>query len=125
MGYRSQVESIIYGEAEKIDLFLVKHKILDSPVFEHFKDDLTVADRDSTSELELPQKGIILSGQDWKWYDSYSDVKAWEALLLDAEAFELNYEFVRIGEEEDDVERRQSENCDWVLHVSTSVENFF
>lgn len=118
MGYRSQVESIIYGEAEKIDLFLVKHKILDSTVFEHFKDDIEIVDRDE-------QKGIILSGSDWKWYDEYPDVKAWMELLPDAEAFGLQYEHVRVGEEQGDVEIETSSDPEWVLSTNTTIENSF
>jgi hypothetical protein len=118
MGYRSQVESIIYGEAEKIDLFLVKHKILDSTAFEHFKDDIRIVDRDE-------QKGITLSGYDWKWYDEYPDVKAWMELLVDAEAFGLQYEHVRVGEESGDIETLSSAGAEWVLSVSTTIDNSF
>lgn len=125
MGYRSQVESIIYGEAEKIDLFLVKHKILDSTVFEHFKDDIRVVDRDSPLGNYPPQKGIVLSGYDWKWYDEYPDVKAWMELLVDAEAFGLQYEHVRVGEESGDIETLSSADPDWVLNVSTTIDNAF
>ena len=125
MGYRSQIESIIYGEAEKIDLFIVKHKILDSTVFEHFKDDIRVVDRDSPLGNYPPQKGIILSGEDWKWYDEYPDVKAWMELLVDAEAFGLQYEHVRVGEESGDIETLSSADPDWVLGVNTTIDNAF
>ena len=118
MGYRSQVESIIYGEAEKIDLFLVKHKILDSPAFEHFKDDIEILDRGE-------QKGILFDGDWLKWYPEYPDVKAWHELLEDAERFGLSYEHIRVGEESDDIETITSAECDWVLSVSTTIENSF
>ncbi len=118
MGYRSQVTSIIYGEAEKIDLFMVKHKILDSTVFEHFKDDIKVVDR-------TEQKGILLEGDWWKWYPEYPDVKAWHELLDDAGEFGLCYEHVRVGEETGDIETLTSAECDWVLSVNTSIDNSF
>jgi hypothetical protein len=118
MGYRSQVTSIIYGEAEKIDLFLVKHKILDSEAFTEFKEHISIVDRDA-------QKGIVLEGDWWKWYPEYSDVKSWHDLLADAEEFGLQYELVRVGEESGDVETFHSENCDWVLSVNTSIDNTF
>lgn len=118
MGYRSQVESIIYGEAEKIDLFIVKHKILDSTVFEHFKDDIRIVDRGE-------RKGILFDGDWLKWYPEYPDVKAWMELLVDAEAFGLQYEHVRVGEESGDVETLSSADPDWVLNVSTTIDNSF
>jgi hypothetical protein len=118
MGYRSQVTSIIYGEVEKIDLFLVKHKILDSEALQHFKDDIEILDRGE-------QKGILFDGDWLKWYPEYSDVKAWHDLLADAEEFGLQYELVRVGEESGDVETFHSEECDWVLSVNTTIDNSF
>lgn len=118
MGYRSQVTSIIYGEAEKIDLFLVKHKILDSEALQHFKDDIEILDRGE-------QKGILFDGDWLKWYPEYPDGKAWMELLEDAETFGLCYEHVRAGEESGDVETRTSAECDWVLSVNTSIDNSF
>jgi hypothetical protein len=130
MGYRSSVESIIYGDPERIDLFVVKHKILglDDSAFEHFKESLTVQEYEETVWGEnrevagkAKKKVIHLYGADWKWYESYDDVKAWEALLLDAEEFGLEYEFVRVGEESDDIERRSSGDDSGHLYPETYI----
>jgi hypothetical protein len=53
-----------------------------------------------------------------KWYDSYEDVQAFEALFTLAETFgeerEFGYAWInfRIGEEDDDTERKANDNCD-------------
>jgi hypothetical protein len=127
MGYRSQVTSIIYGEAEKIDLFLVKHKILDSEALKEFKNDIEVVERDTSGHLGThpKEKGILFEGDWLKWYPEYPDVKAWNELLRDAEEFGLYFELMRVGEEAGDVEHVTSAECDWVLNVNTTIDNSF
>lgn len=130
MGYRSQVESIIYGEPERIDLLLVKHKMIGAEVnpFEEFKEHIQVCDfeqgvydREKEATHRVKQKVIHLQGDDWKWYETYTDVMAWEALMIDAEAFGLKYEFVRVGEEDGDIERRTSNDDDGHLYPETYI----
>lgn len=130
MGYRSSVESIIYGDPERIDLFVVKHKILglDDSAFEHFKDNISVQDYEENVWGENHEvagkrkmKVIHLCGDGWKWYEDYADVKAWEDLLLDAEEFGLEYELVRVGEESDDVVRRSSGDDSGHLYPETYI----
>ena len=130
MGYRSSVESIIYGEPERIELFIVKHKIIgiEGSAFEHFKDNISVQDYyeniwgenvDVVGKRKM--KVIHLQGDGWKWYEDYDDVKAWDMLLQDAEEFGLMYEFVRVGENSDDIERQTSENEDGYLYPETYI----
>lgn len=130
MGYRSSVESIIYGDPERVDLFVVKHKILglDDSAFEHFKESITVQDYEENvwgenNEVagKRKMKVIHLCGDGWKWYEDYADVKAWEDLLLDAEEFGLDYEFVRVGEESDDIVRRSSGDDSGHLYPETYI----
>lgn len=101
MGYRSQVTSIIYGEPDKVKAFKVKAKLTHSTVFESFKDNIKdiIIKTSPTDELGC----IELDGDSWKWYDGYPDVQAWHQMLEDAVEFGLSYEFVRIGEERDDI----------------------
>jgi hypothetical protein len=130
MGYRSQVESIIYGDPERIDLFLVKHKMIGAEVnpFEEFKESIQVCDFEinvwddkGDTAGKKKQKVIHLQGDDWKWYETYTDVMAWEALMVDAEGFGLMYEFVRVGEEDGDIERRVSDEDDGYLYADTNI----
>ena len=141
MGYRSQVESVVYGEAEKVDLYIVKHKMEYGDVnlfsgtdfntdslyivekmkqqVERYED----AGRTKPVFKEIPYKYIRLSGADWKWYDEYDDVKRWDKFMTESEEFGLNYEFARVGEEEGDAERRDGgEDVTWILGIHTSIE---
>jgi hypothetical protein len=59
--------------------------------------------------------GVKFQADDWKWYDSYPDIiflealfDEFEELLIGDDASNTSYalEFVRIGEESDDIEER-------------------
>lgn len=57
-----------------------------------------------------------------KWYEGYEDVQAFEAMLI--EVAELGYcsEFVRVGEETDDIEQRYNgEGVRYVLNVQRTI----
>lgn len=137
MGYRSQVRSLIYGEPELIDTLLAKEKLAGEKGIQHMFDGfITVTETmtrvythttnpDGTTEStphETPMKVIDLEGTDWKWYDSYDDVKHWHALLAEADGLGLHYEFVRIGEETGDIETESSADAHYLLQVYTSIE---
>jgi hypothetical protein len=144
MGYRSQVHSLIYGPEDKICALVAKHTLLGGGIFtEHFKDDIrrfkvkrsiydheaTVAneqhgDKPRAVWTEHAYEVIELKGDSWKWYESYPDVQAWEALLQEAaNDFDCNYEFVRIGEEPNDIqlEYHVEDGGDVYLGVNSSI----
>jgi len=51
---------------------------------------------------------FILYGSDWKWYPDYDDVKAWNELWEQMQDIEgISGYFVRVGEENDDIEEMQ------------------
>jgi hypothetical protein len=51
---------------------------------------------------------FILYGNDWKWYPSYPDVQAWDELWENMQDIEgISGYFVRVGEENDDIEEMQ------------------
>ena len=48
---------------------------------------------------------FILYGSDWKWYEDYEDVKAWNELWHSMRQVEgISGYFCRVGEESDDIE---------------------
>jgi hypothetical protein len=50
---------------------------------------------------------FILYGNDWKWYPGYDDVKAWYEMWENMQDIEgISGYFVRVGEENDDIEER-------------------
>jgi hypothetical protein len=109
MGYRSDVKSLIYGDPEHMKVFIVKTKLLGAAnALELFKDSIVIQTVKPEPNVELTC--IELRGEDWKWYESYTDVIAWEKLLKDAEKDGLEYEFVRVGEESGDIDERRSDD---------------
>ena len=100
MGYRSDVGLVIRRDekgAIKIPELLAMAKVagVDPAIWEG-------ADRvDSEDDV------FVFLMTDTKWYDDYPEVKALEKLMEIAEKAEgFSYRFVRIGEEEDDIETK-------------------
>lgn len=119
MGYRSDVKSLIYGDVERMKVFIVKTKLLGANnALDLFKDNIVIQTVKADPSTELTC--IELQGEDWKWYESYADVIAWEALLKEAEKDGLDYEFVRIGEESNDIEERCSTDARYFISVGSS-----
>jgi len=114
MGYRSDVKSLIYGDVEPMKVFMVKTKML-SPnnALEMFKTHIAMQTVKVGADAEL--LCIEMHSDYSKWYESYEDVKAWEALLIEAEKDGLEYEFVRIGEESGDIEERCSTDARYFI----------
>jgi hypothetical protein len=119
MGYRSQVASIIYEKKEVMDKFKQENadliKILDDEFNDGSLKYLGSADYDF----------IYLNGNDWKWYQTYKEVKTWHDLMDLAEKKELAVEFVRIGEEYDDVEVDCRNDYQYYLNVERFIEATF
>lgn len=123
MGYRSDVTAIIYGPEDQLDALIAKHELLGSSPMQHFAKNLRRGkfppDVDGTQDSVLEMRG-----EGWKWYESYPDVCSWMEFMRDAEASfdDLKYEFVRIGENDGDVERESSANIvETLLYVRTEV----
>lgn len=129
MGYRSQVRSCIYSDdVELLDAFIAGRKLIDDPVFSNenwFNDSLEYHEKVYTHAHDNSKQVIkifALHGDDWKWYDEYEYVKAWHKLLTDAEVAGLNYEFVRVGEEDGDIEYESGgEDVNHFLSTYTSI----
>jgi hypothetical protein len=64
-----------------------------------------------------------------KWYESYADVQCHEALLSLANEWDedednhahIAHQFVRIGEESDDIEDKRSESADDWIYLERSI----
>lgn len=128
MGYRSDVRAIIYGDTDLMQRFVAaarldaKHK----EVFDSFDTQLHI----HTFNPGTPDAWSLmdLRCDDVKWYPDYPDVRAWHDLMRevdeDADWHGLNYEFVRIGEEDGDIEwDRSADCCDYLLETSRPVAN--
>jgi len=80
--------------------------------------------------LTIDEKELTLNffADDVKWYESYPDVqKVMEVFRFIDDEVESSwqYEFVRLGEDDNDVEVRSSDDPQWYLQVIRSVELHF
>ena len=121
MGYRSEVTAIFYCHNQ--DDYPSMKLFIDENIGGTFEEDLT-------EEESNNRKYIKFYLEDVKWYDSYSDViqfnkfiKAFVELADDDESkLTWAYEFVRFGEELNDIEVTDSNGADNVLHVYRGVD---
>jgi hypothetical protein len=116
MGYRSEVKSIVYGDAELMSEFIRDNTELLDELQNDFDGDIET--------IEKPSKTFIFLTLAYaKWYESYSNVSRWMALLNLADEAGLKFEFIRIGEETNDIECRHSQvECDYFLQVATTID---
>ena len=133
MGYRSDVEIVVYGEPETFDTFINAMKLIDHRVFTDWTNWSSVTDDSTITYHEVPHhdgkltKLMCFSITGVKWYDSYDEIIAWEKdFLPKAEASGLCWEKVRIGEESDDIEREEGgDDVQYYLYTATNIERNF
>lgn len=124
MGYRSNLMVLIYPDVEKMEdeqPLYDQLKVLMATTFKAVSDEfgdpyMTWQDNDRVLKFDIP---------DVKWYPNYSDVQMFENMLsaFDGEIEGYCTEFVRIGEESDDVENRYTgDNCQYFLHVRREID---
>ena len=118
MGYRSDVTIYMYAVARE-DAPAVKLWIKENFPVEHWAEHVRWVD-----------KGLVFEAEHVKWYDDYDDVKSVEGALDNFEELFMNskhdvpegaYEYVRIGEDLDDLEVRYRGNVDYKLEVQRKI----
>lgn len=146
MGYRSDVVALFYttpieqvGKTEKenealnkrnqatLDLFVRENfpKAL-AEVSNEFGDGLHRDETDSRVVWKFQYTSV-------KWYESYPEVQAfdafWEKFCELADESEEGSdpifwacEFIRIGENDDDIETKSSNEAEWLMQVQRSIE---
>lgn len=123
MGYRSDVHAVFYT-ANKESFPLLK-LFFDENFPRGLRESVRVID---DSDFE----GFYFEEQDVKWYPSYPEVQGFDAFVKHycqhiseevAPTASWCYEFLRIGEEDDDIERvTDGLEVQWVLGLNRSVE---
>ena len=130
MGYRSEVGIILSAEAyELLVCELEKERvdrILNNNRPEAFNETLELLDEmEEYGKPNLPERStdIILYYSWIKWYDSYDEINFIERMLDMMEERDLAYSFLRIGEENQDIDARynRSEDLCTDLYASRSV----
>jgi len=118
MGYRSEVKSVIYADKNKIDSFINDNKEAFDYLKSEFDDALQIVDKED-------EKIIFLSGDGWKWYPTFKEIQAWDNFMDLAEEKELSVEFVRVGEEPEDIEtdyRGNPENVHYYIYPTSIID---
>lgn len=129
MGYRSDLVVLIYPDTETKTDAAPAYEQLKVLLATTFKD--VVADKYFESCMTWIDESHVLKFKfdSVKWYPSYSDVQMFEKMLAvfngdDADGIEgYCTEFIRIGEESDDIEQRSSgDNCEYYLQVRSEID---
>jgi hypothetical protein len=121
MGYRSDVHALFYT-TRKEDL-----PVLKLYMEENFPKDESFFELKGIESNAIYGYELVL--EQVKWYESYDEVKAFDAfktkyldLIEEQETGkQWHFEFVRIGEELEDVEQEQNDSA-YVLSVSRTIE---
>ena len=127
MGYRSDVTMVMYPSAGHKDKFAALKLYVD----ENLPDEFKVIGEGNGRYLYCYLEGV-------KWYEDYEEVQKytkafneWDDMFADrdhpiakeglqADPF-IHYEFMRVGEEYEDVEYHQSCGADHALNMSREV----
>ena len=125
MGYRSDVTIIFYARGNSNDAG--RNTILKLWFDENFP--VMVAKDEWGATIRHKDDGIIVDYEDVKWYDGYVHPREVDAALkkfnetfeCDKEEGHYAYEFLRIGEEDTDIEVERSDWNDHLLYVSRSI----
>lgn len=108
MGYRSEVGYVIqFKDVENLKKFVGIHAI-----DEHTREALNECD------VSIPDLELRFTAQDVKWYESFDDVQAHEALLAflddDSCGIQAGYRFIRVGEDDDDNEHKYGGDDEYI-----------
>ena len=123
MGYRSDVMAVFYtydpSEYPAMKLFIDEH------IPEFFRSDEYM--RLFSGGMPRHVQGIKFTMNGMKWYPSYPEVQAFEEAIRKFEKLSDGgdkwlWEFVRLGEEVEDVEERSCSESESLLYVVRSIE---
>ena len=134
MGYRSEVDVVIYAPVDSETSYPLLKLWFD----ENYPHAAAKDEWGATITYDPDSRGIAVYYNDVKWYDTYEHPQQIENIfenidrLLDEQsvagdtkAFNIAWEFVRLGEESQDTEIRMSTNADAVIAVNRSTEISF
>jgi hypothetical protein len=123
MGYRSDVMAVFYTydptEYPAMKLFIDEH------IPEFFRSDEYM--RLFSGGMPRHVQGIKFTMNGMKWYPSYPDVQGFEQAIEKFEKLSDGgdkwlWEFIRLGEEVEDVEERSCSESESLLYVNRSIE---
>ena len=118
MGYRSDVAICIYGPKDKMTALVAAARIQGCMP----DSDLPYSNGFHVFDLEDSKLMIHAYYEGVKWYDGYPEVDTWTEFLKKATGSELSTEFIRIGENYEDIDAEQYGECQYYLGVHRSMQ---
>lgn len=112
MGYYSEVAYVIeFKDKDQKETFINLQKVkADDTINDALRELLNITDGDN-NKLAFHESSV-------KWYDEFPEVKAHQNLMHEAEELfpdDVNWMFVRIGEQDDDMEQETGGHNGWEL----------
>ena len=111
MGYRSQVAGCISVDSYTKESEQDRAKFREMVGFiklSRFYEVWTVHNPETPDAFGWADGCFVLYGSDWKWYESYDDVQAWNELWESMQEIEgISGYFCRVGEEANDIEEHE------------------
>jgi len=127
MGYRSDVTALIYPDGgEHSALNYDKLKLLMNTTFKQVFDEWG-GEREFSDGWEWNDNMLVLqfTATSVKWYDSYPEIEHFVKFLGEVQELEYQYEFIRIGEDTDDIESDSTGDANHYLSVNRTIEVSF
>jgi hypothetical protein len=122
MGYRSDVQALIYpANGDQNLLEYDKLKLLFNTTFQ----DVFTAWGEDYFSWDDKHRALKFDANSVKWYDSYPEIKTFVRFLADVQELGYEYEFIRIGEEDDDVETDSTGDAEGFMYVQRTIEVSF
>lgn len=122
MGYRSDVKALIYPVSSEHSLIEYdKLKLLMNTTFKNVLDSWG----DESFTWDDKHRILMFNADSIKWYESFPEVASFPKFLEDVHELEYEYEFIRLGEEDDDVESDSTGDAQGYMYVSRSIEVSF
>lgn len=124
MGYRSKVVALVYPTPSSVsdgvgpvaeDTYEQLKLLMNTTfkdMFEYWGDHFQW--RDAAHTLQFETDGV-------KWYPSYTEVTRFENFLREVEDLGYATEFIRLGEDYNDIETRYGDGCHYKLGVERTV----
>lgn len=122
MGYRSDMKALVYPPSGAESLLKYEQlKTLMNTTFKNFYEYW----QDPHFTWDDEHRVLKFSAESIKWYDSYSEVATFPKFLDEVHELGYEWEFIRLGENDDDVESIQSGDAEGFLYVQRSIEVSF
>lgn len=119
MGYRSELKVLIYPQSGEDNL--MEYERLKTLMNTTFKKVLDYWE-DPYFTWDDKHRMLMFSADHIKWYESYPEVAEFEQFIDMIDGLGYEYEFMRLGENDDDVETRSSNDANWYLSLRRSIE---